>query len=40
MNNRGTILVYDREVKYVRRIEQDGMGAFFNLVHELGGGKN
>ncbi len=30
-NNRGTILVYDREVKYVRRIEQDGMGEFFNI---------
>ncbi len=30
-NNRGTILVYDREVKYVRRIEQDGMRAFYNI---------
>ncbi len=30
-NNRGTILVYDREVKYVRRIEQDGMGQFRNI---------
>ncbi len=30
-NNRGTILVYDREVKYVRRIEQGGMGAFHNI---------
>ncbi len=30
-SSRGTILVYDREVKYVRRIEQDGMGAFFNI---------
>ncbi len=30
-NNRGTILVCDREVKYVRRIEQDGMGEFVNI---------
>ncbi len=30
-NNRGTILVYDREVKYVRCIEQDGMRAFYNI---------
>ncbi len=30
-NNGGTILVYDREVKYVRRIEQDGMGEFHNI---------
>ncbi len=29
-NNRGTILVYDREVKYVRRIEQD-VGEFHNI---------
>ena len=27
-DNEGTIMVYDRELKYVRRIEHDGMGVF------------
>ncbi len=30
-NNGGTILVYDREVKYVRRIEQDGMEHYVSV---------
>ena len=30
-NNRGTILVYDRKIKYVRHIEQDGMEEFHDL---------
>ena len=30
-NNTGTVMVYDRELKYVRRIEHGGMGTFMGV---------
>ena len=30
-NNRGTVMVYDRELKYVRRIEHGDMGEFWDV---------
>ncbi len=34
-NNEGTIMIYDRELKYKRRIQQDGAGEFYYISADL-----